>query len=92
MKRWRLDISLQIHDRALACEIMKVPEEQWVAVGDSWNRPYEVAYSANGRGWFRVYVKGLVEGMVGGIGVAVVDGNDGLVFELSKGFSGESTK
>ncbi|KAL0418171.1 UNVERIFIED_CONTAM: hypothetical protein Sradi_1230600 [Sesamum radiatum] len=26
--------------------------------------------------------------MVGGIGVAVVDGNDGLVFELSKGFSG----
>ncbi|KAL2239802.1 UNVERIFIED_CONTAM: hypothetical protein Sindi_0621400 [Sesamum indicum] len=88
MKRWRLDISRQIHDRTLACEILKLSEEDWVEMGDCCNRPYRKGASLKDRGWFRLYVKGLVEGMVGAIGVAVVDGNDGLVFELSKGFSG----
>ncbi|KAL0460671.1 UNVERIFIED_CONTAM: hypothetical protein Slati_0694300 [Sesamum latifolium] len=29
MMHWRLDIRRQIHDRALACEILKLPEEEW---------------------------------------------------------------
>ncbi|KAL0436870.1 UNVERIFIED_CONTAM: hypothetical protein Sradi_0394900 [Sesamum radiatum] len=69
MKHWLLDIRRQIHDRALACEILKLPEAVWAAIGDSWNRPYRNgSLSINDRGWFSVYVKGLVDGMVGGIG------------------------
>ncbi|KAI3461461.1 hypothetical protein Pfo_018124 [Paulownia fortunei] len=90
-KRLRADLSRQIHDRALACEIVNVPEVEWSKTGDHLNRPYgEGSSSSNGQDLgFRVYVKGLVERMVGGIGVAIYDGNDGLVFELSKGFSGK---
>ncbi|KAK6138041.1 hypothetical protein DH2020_028205 [Rehmannia glutinosa] len=96
-KRMRFDLSRQIHDRALACEIANVPEAEWRKTGDHVNRPYgEGSSSSNGQVLgFRVYVKGLVErmglveGMVGGIGVAICDGNDGLVFELSKSFSGK---
>lgn len=89
--RLRLDLSRQIHDRAFACEIVNVPEAEWGKTGDYFNRPYgEGSSSSDERGsGFRVYVKGLVEGMVGAVGVAICDGNDGLVFELSKGFSGK---
>ncbi|KAK4441151.1 hypothetical protein Salat_0450000 [Sesamum alatum] len=92
VKRLRLDLSRQIHDRAFACAIVNVPEAEWEKTGDSWDRPYgESSSSSNERSFgfiFKVYVKGLVEGMVGAVGVAVCDWNDGLVFELSKGFSG----
>ncbi|PIN02492.1 putative E3 ubiquitin ligase [Handroanthus impetiginosus] len=87
----RLDLSRQIHDRAFACEIANVPEAEWSKTGDYLNRPFgEGSSSSDGQGLgFRVYVKGLVEGLVGGIGVAICDGNDGLVFELGKGLSGK---
>lgn len=91
-KRLRLDLCRQVHDRAFACEILNVPEAEWRRTGDYLTRPYGEGSSSstNGQGLgFRVYVKGLVEGMVGGIGVAICDGNDGLVFELSKVFSGK---
>ncbi|GFQ08078.1 putative uncharacterized protein at4g01020 chloroplastic [Phtheirospermum japonicum] len=91
-KRLRLDLTRQIHDRALACEIASVPEEEWSRTGNNLNRPFaEGSSSSNDKEGlnFRVYVKGLMEQMFGGIGVAICDGNGGLVFELSKGFSGK---
>ncbi|KAG8371367.1 hypothetical protein BUALT_Bualt13G0080300 [Buddleja alternifolia] len=89
-KRLRLDLSRQIHDRAFACEILNVPEAEWSKTGDHINRPFgEGSSSSNGQVLgFRVYTKGLVERRMGGaIGVAICDGNDCLVFELSKCFN-----
>lgn len=89
-ERLRLDLHRQVHDRALACEIMSVPEEEWVKTGDNLNRPYGEGSSSNGQNLeFKVYVKGLVEGTEGGIGAAICDANDGLLFELCKGLSGK---
>ncbi|KAL6532653.1 hypothetical protein OROHE_014075 [Orobanche hederae] len=90
-KRLRVDLSRQIHDRALACEIVNVPEKEWSKTGDHLNRPYGEGSSSSNYNQglsFTVYVKGLMEQFMGGIGVAICDGNDCLVFELSKGFSG----
>lgn len=93
-KRLRLDLHRQVHDRAFACEISTVPEADWRKNGDNLIRPYgEGSSSSNGQNLrFRVYVKGLVQGMVGGIGVAIRDGNDTLVFELRKGLSDKETR
>ncbi|KAL1558118.1 putative E3 ubiquitin-protein ligase ARI9 isoform X1 [Salvia divinorum] len=92
-ERLRLDLLRQVHDRALACEIMSVPDEEWLQTGNNLHRPFgegSSSSSSNGRNFqFKVYVKGLVEREAGGIGVAICDGNDGLLFELSKGLSGK---
>ncbi|KAH6814610.1 hypothetical protein C2S51_023628 [Perilla frutescens var. frutescens] len=87
-QRLQLDLLRQVHDRALACEIMSVPEEEWVKTGNNLHRPYGEGSSSTTNeqsSKFKVYVKGLVEGAAAGIGVAICDGNDGLLFELSKG-------
>lgn len=93
-KRLRLDLSRQVHDRAFACEISKIPEMEWRKVGDEVQRPYGEGSSSSsssvGNGAvFRVYVKGLVQGFVGGVAVAVRDDNGGTVFEVSKGLGGK---
>lgn len=90
-KRLRLDLCRQVHDRAFACEISNIPEEEWRRIGDDLQKPYgEGSPSSDVKGLgYRVYVKGLVEGIVGGVAVAIRDDNDGLVFELSKGLSGK---
>ncbi|KAH6836539.1 hypothetical protein C2S53_005158 [Perilla frutescens var. hirtella] len=92
-KRLRLDLHRQVHDRAFAWEISSVPEEEWRKIGDDLKRPYgegSSSSSSNERGLgFRVYVKGLVVGLVGGIAVAILDDNNSLLFELSKGLNGK---
>ncbi|GER34844.1 RING/U-box superfamily protein, partial [Striga asiatica] len=91
VKRLRVDLSRQIHDRALACEIANAPEAEWRKTGNHLNRPYREGSSSsgNGKGFnFKVYVKGLVGATVGGVGVAICDADDSLVFELSKGVRG----
>lgn len=91
-QRLQFDLLRQVHDRALACEIMSVPEEEWAKTGGNLHRPYGEGSSSSATNEknvkFKVYVKGLVEGAAAGIGVAICDGNDGLLFELSKGLSG----
>ncbi|XP_051120606.1 E3 ubiquitin-protein ligase RSL1-like [Andrographis paniculata] len=86
-KRMRLDLCHQVHDRAFASEILKVPDVEWAATGDHFHRPYgEGSSSSGGHGLeFRVYAKGLVEGSVGAIGVAICDESGCLIFEISKG-------
>ncbi|KAL8516092.1 hypothetical protein ACS0TY_014679 [Phlomoides rotata] len=93
-KRLRLDLCRQVHDRAFACEISTVSEADWRKNGDNLTRPYgEGSSSSKGQTLgFRVYVKGLVQGMVGGIGVAIRDWNDNLVFELNKGLGDKENR
>ncbi|KAL2471108.1 zinc finger (C3HC4-type RING finger) family protein [Abeliophyllum distichum] len=94
MKRFKVDLDRQIHDRAFACEVSNISEAEWRETGDNIERPYgEGSSSSNGQNFnFTVYAKGLVKNMVGGIGVAICDGNDGLVFEVSKGFTGNEVE
>lgn len=90
-KRLHLDLHRQVHDRAFACEISNLPEEEWRKIGDDLQRPYgEGSSSSNERGsGFKVFVKGLLEGISSGIAVAIRDDKDGLVFELSKSLGGK---
>ncbi|KAI3450517.1 hypothetical protein Pfo_007182 [Paulownia fortunei] len=91
MERIRTDLSRQIHDHAFARQVATIPEEEWRRTGDNFKRPHEEGSSSSNDQVlrFRVYVKGLLEKktMVGGIGVAICDQHDGLMFEISKGLS-----
>lgn len=88
--RAREDLRRRIHDSKLAREIERMPEEEWKERGDEFERPFGEGSSSGET--FRVYFKGLVsEERVGdsdvalaGIGVAICDSRDGLVFELRK--------
>lgn len=88
--RAREDLRRRIHDSKLAREIERMPEEEWEERGDEFERPFGEGSSSGET--FRVYFKGLVsEERVGdsdvplaGIGVAICDSRDGLVFELRK--------
>ncbi|KAL0369704.1 UNVERIFIED_CONTAM: hypothetical protein Sangu_0288500 [Sesamum angustifolium] len=85
MERMRLDLSSQVQDRAFVRQVAAVPEEEWRRTGNNLKRPRGEVSSYR----FRVYVKGLVDklGMTGGMGVAICDQDDGLVFEISKGLN-----
>ncbi|XP_073152291.1 E3 ubiquitin-protein ligase RSL1-like isoform X2 [Henckelia pumila] len=90
-KRTKLDLKRQFHDRAFASQISTIPEADWEKNGDNFNIPYgegssSSSYSAKKIDYV-VHVKGLVEPMASGIGVAICDCNGVLVFEVSKGLS-----
>ncbi|KAI8523973.1 hypothetical protein RHMOL_Rhmol13G0113300 [Rhododendron molle] len=88
--RAREDLRRRIHDSKLAREIERMPEEEWEEHGDEFERPFGEGSSSGET--FRVYFKGLVseervgvsEVALAGIGVAICDSRDGLVFELRK--------
>ncbi|CAA3008913.1 Uncharacterized membrane protein At1g16860 [Olea europaea subsp. europaea] len=90
-KRIRDDLHIRIHDHRVANEMMTIPEDQWQESGERFERPYGEGSSNGGsEEIFRVYAKGLVELylpkeiILGGIGVAICDSKDELLFELRK--------
>ncbi|KAL2541152.1 zinc finger (C3HC4-type RING finger) family protein [Abeliophyllum distichum] len=90
-KRMRDALHLRIHDHRVAREMATIPKDQWLESGERFERPYGEG-SSKGRKeeTFRVYVKGLVELylpkeiVLGGIGVAICDSKDELLFEWKK--------
>ncbi|KAK7262361.1 hypothetical protein RJT34_29930 [Clitoria ternatea] len=106
MTKMREDLCRRIHDQKVAREIIAIPEGDWLEWGDNFEKPYgEGSSSSSGKRVvddgvvFRVYFKGLVnEGsvrggkdVIGGIGIAICDPSDNLVFEVSKSFVGNGT-
>ncbi|KAH6836540.1 hypothetical protein C2S53_005159 [Perilla frutescens var. hirtella] len=93
------DLDRRLHDQRLALEISKMPEEEWDEWGDNFERPFGEGSSKGGgnKEMFRVYFKGLVEYqlsegiLLGGIGVAICDSRDDLLFELRKPFVANGT-
>ncbi|XP_051120804.1 E3 ubiquitin-protein ligase RSL1-like [Andrographis paniculata] len=91
-KKLKDDLNLRMHDLRFAQEISSMPEEEWEDWGDDFERPFGEGSSKGGQSEiFRVYFKGLVEAAappklnsLGGIGVAVCDSRDALLFELRK--------
>ena len=82
----------RLHDRKLADEISRIPEDEWEEWGDNYERPFGEGSSEEvGGEVFKIYFKGLVEerrvrtvAKLGGIGVAICDSRNDLLFELRK--------
>lgn len=91
MHRMVDDMNRRIHDQKFAEEILKIPEEDWVEYGDNVERPYGEGPSESSE-VFNLYFKGLVNEervrgskvRLAGIGVAICDSKDNLIFELMK--------
>lgn len=90
-QRLKNDLDRRLHDHRLALEISRMSEDEWDDWGDNFERPFGEGSSKGGsEEIFRVYFKGLVENQlpketsVGGIGVAICDSRDDLLFELRK--------
>lgn len=77
-----------IHDQKLAHEILHMPDDQWKVIGDNFRRPYGEGSSSSSKTddseVFRVYFKGNKTVTLAGIGVAICDSKDGLLFEMRK--------
>ncbi|CAK9179024.1 unnamed protein product [Ilex paraguariensis] len=94
MKRMRETIDQYVHDQAFARDMLRIPEEEWERTGEHFHRPLGEGSSSSSAGGesFRVYFQGLVnEELVGdvrkmlaGIGVAICDARDNLIFKLKK--------
>ncbi|XP_019194897.1 PREDICTED: uncharacterized protein LOC109188733 [Ipomoea nil] len=89
-KKIRDDLHRRIHDQKFAEEIMRIPEDEWEDWGGDFERPFgEGSSKSVNAEVFRVYFKGLIEKcgtkhVLGGIGVAICNSSDQLLFELSK--------
>lgn len=107
MKKLKVDLDRRIHDQKFAKEIMSIPEGDWSKHGDNYEKPYSLgagasssSSSAIGGESFRVYCKGLVSEemigdtrvMVGGVGVAICDSTDNLIWEVKKVLGAEESK
>lgn len=96
-KKYRDDLNRRIHDQKLALDITRLPDDDWEDFGDDFERPFDEGSSSSSSSSvtssiFRLYFKGLVsvetlespEDILTGIGVAICDPRDNLIFELSK--------
>ncbi|XP_057480771.1 E3 ubiquitin-protein ligase RSL1-like [Actinidia eriantha] len=92
-RRIRDDLHRRVHDRDVAHEIHGMSEDEWEECGDDFERPFGEGSSNRGSNEiFRVYFKGLVsearvgnsKGALAGIGVAICDSRDELIFQLKK--------
>ncbi|XP_010666117.2 E3 ubiquitin-protein ligase RSL1 [Beta vulgaris subsp. vulgaris] len=95
-KKLRDDLNRRIHDQKLAVDIVQLPEDDWDDFGDDFERPFGEGSSSSSSSVttanFRLYFKGLVsvervggsEAILIGIGVAICDSRDNLIFQLSK--------
>ncbi|KAI7749551.1 LOW QUALITY PROTEIN: hypothetical protein M8C21_021918 [Ambrosia artemisiifolia] len=100
MKKLQVDLNRRIHDQKLAREISQMSDDEWLVVGHSFERPYGEGCSSkseddnnNNLEVFRVYFKGLLSEervsvnktvTMAGIGVAICDSFDEMIFEVRK--------
>ncbi|CAK9143211.1 unnamed protein product [Ilex paraguariensis] len=94
-KRLRDDLHRRIHDQEVAHEIHRMSDDEWLEVGDNFERPFgEGSSNSVNSEIFRIYFKGLVseeivntsswKAVLAGIGVAICDSRDEVFFELRK--------
>ncbi|KAH9621574.1 hypothetical protein KSS87_023494 [Heliosperma pusillum] len=97
-RKCKEDLSRRIHDQNLAHDILRVSDHDWDRFGEEFQRPFGEASSSSSSSSslinvnFRLYFKGLVsvervgdsEVTLTGIGIAICDQRDNLIFQLSK--------
>lgn len=86
-RRIRKDLDRRIHDQKVAREVLEIPEEEWLEWGDDFVKEEEEEDTESVV--FKLYFKGLVSEekgnkVFGGIGIAICDPMNNLVFEISK--------
>ncbi|RDY09338.1 putative E3 ubiquitin-protein ligase rbrA, partial [Mucuna pruriens] len=102
MRKTTEDLRRRIHDENVAREISTISEADWQQWGDNFEKPFGEGSSSSGKreeGVARVYFKGLVgeenvrgeKIVLAGIGVAICDLSDNLIFEVSKSLVGKGT-
>ncbi|CAK7343732.1 unnamed protein product [Dovyalis caffra] len=103
MRRIREDLDRRIHDQKVARDILKIPEEEWLDWGDDFEKPFGEGSSSSklveeedtASVVFKLYFKGLIseedKKNLGGIGIAICDPTNNLVFEISKPLIGTGT-
>ncbi|KAJ8768752.1 hypothetical protein K2173_023656 [Erythroxylum novogranatense] len=92
MRRVKEDLQRCVHDQRVAREILRIPEHEWREWGDNFEQPFGEGSSTSDDNVFRLYSKGLLgeetvigeKTVLGGIGVAICDPQNNLVFELRK--------
>ncbi|RZB80030.1 ATP-dependent RNA helicase DEAH11, chloroplastic isoform B [Glycine soja] len=101
--KMREELCRRIHDEKVAREISAIPEKDWQQWGDNFEKPFGEGSSSSSlsreEGVVRVYFKGLVSEenvrgrkvVLSGIGVAICDLSDNLIFEVSKSLIGNGT-
>ncbi|KAJ6671667.1 RBR-TYPE E3 UBIQUITIN TRANSFERASE [Salix viminalis] len=90
MREMREDLDRRIHDQKVASEIMNIPDDEWEKYGDNYVDPFENGQRVS---FFKMFCKGVeseerirdMKVIVGGIGVAICDSKDNLIFKVSKG-------
>ncbi|CAH9107400.1 unnamed protein product [Cuscuta epithymum] len=93
-KKIQDDLYRRIHDQRFALEISQMPDDEWENYGDDFELPFgEGSSKSVSTEVFNIYFKGVGEEraqrlVYGGIGVAICDSSDQLLFELSKPFVG----
>ncbi|CAI9770839.1 unnamed protein product [Fraxinus pennsylvanica] len=89
-RKLKNDLHRMIHDHRVAFEISRMPEDEWEEWGDNFEQPFGEGTSKGvNNEIFSIYFKGLLEDLpsgtvLGGIGVAICDSRDNLLFELRK--------
>jgi hypothetical protein len=100
MRRIREDLDRRIHDARVAREIQRIPEEEWTEWGNNYEKPFGSGEGSsnlkvveeNDDDVFKLYTKGLVseervrgqETFLAGIGVAICDPRESLLWEVRK--------
>lgn len=98
MRKMREDLCRRIHDQKVAREVLKIPEEDWRVWGDNFEKPFGGEGSSSSGAAigseceFRLYLKGLISDekvgdktiKLAGIGVAICDSRDNLIFKVTK--------
>jgi len=104
MQKMRDDLSRRFHDQKVARDLLLISEADWQEWGDHFEKPFGEGSSSSRKtgteeGMVRVYLKGLVSEetvsgkkvLLSGIGVAICDGRNNLLFEVSKSVIGNGT-
>ena len=99
IRRLQNDLSRRIHDQVFARDLSRISDEEWIQTGDHFTRPYgEGSSSSSSSGAisnaeaFKLYFKGLVredtvrgvKKKTAGMGIAICDFGDDLLFEMRK--------
>ncbi|XP_057479770.1 E3 ubiquitin-protein ligase RSL1-like [Actinidia eriantha] len=96
IRRLQNDLSRRIHDQVFARDLSRISDEEWIKTGDHFTRPYGEGSSSSGAisnaEAFKLYFKGLVredtargvKKKTAGMGIAICDFGDDLLFEMRK--------